>query len=94
MLLLRGETEGAVRETAYEFCQNLRHELCQGAGLRNALCAIGAPVSCVSAPCRKLPHSEGYTVAGLPCVDNGVFGSTDFAGVQHEFDFSAGGSLA
>ena len=39
VLLLRGETEEAVRETAYEFCQNLRHELCQVLGW-NALCAI------------------------------------------------------
>ena len=52
VLLLRGETEEAVRETAYEFCQNLRHELCQVLGW-NALCAIGAPVSRVSA----LPES-------------------------------------
>lgn len=92
VLLLRGETEEAVRETAYEFCQNLRHELCQVLGW-NALCAIGAPVSRVSA----LP--DGYRTAketmmqASACADGGVFGSTDFAGVRHEFDFSAGGSL-
>ena len=32
VLLRRGETEEAVREAAYEFCQNLRHELCQVLG--------------------------------------------------------------
>lgn len=64
VLLLRGETEEAVRETAYEFCQNLRHELCQVLGW-NALCAIGAPVSRVSALPESYRTAEGYTAAGL-----------------------------
>ncbi len=89
MLLLRGETEEAVRETAWlSFVQNLRHELCQVlAGTRCARSAHRSPVC--QRPAGKLPHGEGYTAAGLR---DGVFGSTDFAGVQHEFDF--GGRLA
>lgn len=93
VLLLRGETEEAVRETAYEFCQNLRHELCQVLGW-NALCAIGAPVSRVSALPESYRTAKDTLLQASACADNGVFGSTDFAGVQHEFDFSAGGSLA
>ena len=93
VLLLRGETEEAVRETAYEFCQNLRHELCQVLGW-NALCAIGAPVSRVSALPESYRTAKDTLLQASACADDGVFGSTDFAGVQHEFDFSAGGSLA
>ena len=93
VLLLRGETEEAVRETAYEFCQNLRHELCQVLGW-NALCAIGAPVSRVSALPESYRTAKDTLLQASACADNGVFGSTDFAGVQHEFDFSVGGSLA
>ena len=93
VLLLRGETEEAVRETAYEFCQNLRHELCQVLGW-NALCAIGAPVSRVSALPESYCTAKDTLLQASACADDGVFGSTDFAGVQHEFDFSAGGSLA
>lgn len=93
VLLLRGETEEAVRETAYEFCQNLRHELCQVLGW-NALCAIGAPVSRVSALPESYRTAKDTLLQASACAEDGVFGSTDFAGVQHEFDFSAGGSLA
>ena len=93
ILLLRGETEEAVRETAYEFCQNLRHELCQVLGW-NALCAIGAPVSRVSALPESYRTAKDTLLQASACAEDGVFGSTDFAGVQHEFDFSAGGSLA
>ena len=93
VLLLRGETEEAVRETAYEFCQNLRHELCQVLGW-NALCAIGAPVSRVSALPESYRTAKDTLLQASACADNGVFGSTDFAGVQHEFDFSAGGQAA
>mgnify|MGYP000596164251 FL=1 len=93
VLLLRGEIEEAVRETAYEFCQNLRHELCQVLGW-NALCAIGAPVSRVSALPESYRTAKDTLLQASACAEDGVFGSTDFAGVQHEFDFSAGGSLA
>ncbi len=93
LLLLRGETEEAVRETGYEFCQNLRHELCQVLGW-NALCAIGAPVSRVSALPESYRTAKDTLLQASACAEAGVFGSTDFAGVQHEFDFSAGGSLA
>ena len=93
VLLLRGETEEAVRETAYEFCQNLRHELCQVLGW-NALCAIGAPVSRVSALPESYRTAKDTLLQASAYAEDGVFGSTDFAGVQHEFDFSAGGSLA
>ena len=93
VLLLRGETEEAVRETAYEFCQNLRHELCQVLGW-NALCAIGAPVSRVSALPESYRTAKDTLLQASACAEDGVFGSTDFAGAQHEFDFSAGGSLA
>ena len=92
MLLLRGETEEAVRETAYEFCQNLRHELCQV--LAGTRCARSAHRSPVSAPCRKATAQRRIHCCRPPHAEDGVFGSTDFAGVQHEFDFSAGGSLA
>ncbi len=76
VLLLRGETEEAVRETAYAFCQNLRHELCQVLGW-NALCAIGAPVS-VSAPCRKATAAKDTLLQASHVREDGVFGSTDF----------------
>ena len=82
-----------MRETAYEFCQNLRHELCQVLGW-NALCAIGAPVSRVSALPESYRTAKDTLLQASACAEDGVFGSTDFAGVQHEFDFSAGGSLA
>lgn len=89
VLLLRGETEEAVRETAYEFCQNLRHELCQVLGW-NALCAIGAPVSRVSALPESYRTAKDTLLQASACAEDGVFGSTDFAGVQHEFDFLGG----
>ena len=76
-----------------EFCQNLRHELCQVLGW-NALCAIGAPVSRVSALPESYRTAKDTLLQASACAEDGVFGSTDFAGVQHEFDFSAGGSLA
>ena len=76
-----------------EVCQNLRHELCQVLGW-NALCAIGAPVSRVSALPESYRTAKDTLLQASACAEDGVFGSTDFAGVQHEFDFSAGGSLA
>ena len=79
VLLLRGETEEAVRETAYEFCQNLRHELCQVLGW-NALCAIGAPVSRVSALPESYRTAKDTLLQASACAEDGVFGSTDFAG--------------
>ena len=91
MLLLRGETEEAVRETASRVLSEPAARALSGAGW-NALCAIGAPVSRVSALPESYRTAKDYTAAGLRTED-GVFGSTDFAGVQHEFD-SAGGSLA
>lgn len=46
----------------------------------------------------RLPESyrtaKDTLLQASACAEDGVFGSTDFAGVQHEFDFSAGGSLA
>ena len=76
VLLLRGETEEAVRETAYEFCQNLRHELCQVLGW-NALCAIGAPVSRVSALPESYRTAKDTLLQASACAEDGVFGSTD-----------------
>ena len=92
ILLLRGDTGEAVRETGYETCQNLRHELRQVLGW-DALCAIGAPVSRVSALPDGYRNAKQTLMQAAACADGGVFGSSDFVDVRHEFDFSAGGSL-
>ena len=44
--------------------------------------------------CAFFRGSRRLVLQASACAEDGVFGSTDFAGVQHEFDFSAGGSLA
>lgn len=89
VLLLRGETEEAVRETGYEFCQNLRHELCQVLGW-NALCAIGAPVSRVSALPESYRTAKDTLLQASACAEDGVFGSTDFAGGAARVRFLGG----
>ena len=64
-----------------------------GAGLERAVRDRAPGLPC-QRPAGKLSHSEGYTAERPPPVaEAGMFGFTDFAGVQHEFDFSAGGSL-
>ncbi len=82
-----------MRETAYEFLSKPAARALSGAGLERAVRDRRTGLRVSALP--ELPHSEGYTAAGLAnAKEDGVFGSTDFAGVQHEFDFSAGGSLA
>lgn len=94
MLLLLGENKEAVREHAYEVCQNLRHEIHKVLG-PDTLTAIGLPVSRLSALPDSYQAAQKTMLQAAACAESGVFGSTDFAAApKAEFDFSQGGSLA
>lgn len=93
VLLLQGEREDAVRERAYEVCQNLRHEIRQFLGW-DTLAAIGLPVTRLSALPDSYRTAKETMLRAAACAEGGVFGSTDFASGKTGFDFSAGGALA
>ncbi len=93
VLLLQGESEDAVRERAYEVCQNLRHEIRQFLGW-DTLAAIGLPVTRLSALPDSYRTAKETMLRAAACAEGGVFGSTDFASGKTGFDFSAGGALA
>lgn len=94
MLLLLGDSEEAVRERAYETCQNLRHEIRQFLGW-DTLTAIGLPVSRLSALPDSYRAAQKTMLQAAACAETGVFGSTDFAAPPTSgFTFTQGGSLA
>lgn len=94
MLLLQGDSEDAIRERAYEICQNLRHEIRQFLGW-DTLTAIGLPVSRLSALPDSYRSAQKTMLRAAACAENGVFGSTDFvASPNPGFVFTQGGLLA